>query len=100
MHRMRSYRQLDPTASRISLLLHASEAELRMSVNNKGPMSVVGFNWLLLQSFDLSCFYQKNCWNLCKYVLSQQLDVWNVYWAINSYCLGNNYVPYTPSFQL
>ena len=46
--------------SRISLLLHESEAQPRMSVNNKDT-SVVGFNWFLPQCFDLSCFLSKLC---------------------------------------
>ena len=37
-----------PTMSRICLLLHESEEELRMSVNNKDILRAqVGFNWLL-----------------------------------------------------
>ena len=35
-----------------------------MSVNNKDiryPMSMVGFNWLLPQCFDLSSFILKQC---------------------------------------
>ena len=48
-------------------------------------MSVVRFNWLLSQSFNLLCFYQKCIefhWNLHKYVLNKQLIGWNVYWGI------------------
>ena len=37
----------------------------------------------LLQSFGLTYFYQNNVlkmyWNACKYVLSKQLKLWNVY---------------------
>ena len=50
--------------SRISLLLHEFEAELRASINNynrRHPTSKVGFNWLISQCFDLSCFLSKLC---------------------------------------
>ena len=49
----------------------------------------VGFNWLLPQSFGLPCFYQNNVlkiyWNACKYVLSKQLKLWNVYLKLPLY---------------
>ena len=53
--------QLNPITSRISLLLHEFKAEPRASVNSKDILatSVVGFNWLLPQCFDLLCFLPK-----------------------------------------
>ena len=54
--------------SRISLLLHESEVEPRMSVNNKDILRVWwGFNWLLSQCFDLSCFLSKLCVGIGKW---------------------------------
>ena len=64
-----------------------------MSVNNKDSLRV----WWGLTGFypsaliyDNHVFLPKNCRNACKYVLSKQLDVLSVYWAITSYCPGNN----------
>ena len=60
--------------SRISLLLHESEAELRMSVNNKDILRVW---WGLTGFYPSALIYhfliKTMCWNACKYVLSKQL---------------------------
>ena len=65
---------LNPTTSRISLLLHESEVELRTSVNNKDILQV----WWGLTGFSPSTliyhvFIKTMCWNACKYVWSKQL---------------------------
>ena len=44
---------LNPITSRLSLLLHESEAEPRTSVNNNDNLLVVGFKWLLFHAFDV-----------------------------------------------
>ena len=50
---------------------------------------MMGFNWLLPQCFDLSCFSSIQCvgTHISIYALSKQLDAWNIYWAI-TYCPG------------
>ena len=69
-----------------------------MSVITKISYECGGFDWLLPQCFDLSFLPKKICWNECKYVLSKQLDVWNIYRAITSYCPKNNYLIH-PAFN-
>ena len=61
------------------------------SCNNK---DILEFGGVYPSAFNTIMFFnKKNCWNACNYVLSKQLDVWNVYWAITSYCML-----YRPSF--
>ena len=59
--------------SRISLLLHESEAEPRTSVDNKDILQVW---WGLTISYKCGgvvvFFIKTMCWNACKYVLSKQ----------------------------
>jgi len=45
--------------SRISLLLHKSEAKLRMSVNNKDIIRMyLGYNWLITQkTLSINAFF-------------------------------------------
>ena len=73
--------------SRISLLLHKSEAEPRTSVNNKDILrtwwGLTGFNPSALIYHPLLSKLAM-CWNACKYGLTEQLDVWNVFWAITT----------------
>ena len=42
----------------ISLLLHKSEAKLRMSVNNKDIIRMyLGYNWLITQNLPINAFF-------------------------------------------